>query len=75
MTNYISQGLYVAADGNWGDASGMSIIDDTDWTEAEYTLLHEATDMGKADTADKIDAWVKLGRPEGDFETWQVTAE
>lgn len=75
MSKYISSGLYVAIDGSWGDAAGMTIIDDRDWEQAEYNLLDEASDSNKADLADKIDAWVKLGRPEGDFEKWLATGE
>jgi hypothetical protein len=75
MPQMIESGLYVAIDGSWGDAQGMTIIDDTDWTQAEYTLLDEESDHNKADLADKIDAWVKLGRPQGDFAKWEVTAE
>lgn len=75
MPKYISSGLYVAVDGNWGDASGMTIIDDSDWTQSEYNLIDEASDYNKADLADKIDAWVKQGRPEGDFEKWLATSE
>ena len=65
--------IYVAADGNWGDAEGIALIDDQDWTEAEYTMLNEESDHNKADLAEKISVWISRGRPEGDFETWEVT--
>lgn len=54
--------LYVAADGSWGDAEGIAIIDDRDWTEFEYDLLGTFHDHNRADFAEAIDAWVKEGR-------------
>lgn len=68
MPKMIESGLYVAIDGSWGDAQGMTIIDDRDWTNHEYSLLDEVSDHNKADTADAIDAWVKAGRPEISFD-------
>lgn len=64
MSRMIESGLYVAVDGNWGDASGLTIIDDRDWEQSDYTLIDEASDGNKADIADAIDAWIKDGRPE-----------
>jgi len=54
--------LYVAADGSWGDAEGIAIIDDSDWTEFEYDLLGTFHDHNRADFAEGIDHWVKEGR-------------
>ena len=73
MRKPIQHGLYVAADGNWGDAAGMAIIDDRDWTDAEYQLIDEERDWNKADLAEAIDSWVKLGRPKGNFDKWLAT--
>lgn len=64
MSRMIESGLYVAVDGNWGDASGLTIIDDRDWEQSDYNLIDEASDGNKADIADAIDAWIKDGRPE-----------
>ena len=60
----IPSGLYVAADGNYGDAAGMTIIDDSKWFEADYSILEEASDGRRADVADAIDSWIKDGRPD-----------
>jgi hypothetical protein len=62
--NQISAGLYVAVDGSYGDAAGMTIINDTDWIESDYSILEENGDHRRADLADAIDTWVKEGRPE-----------
>lgn len=59
----ITSGLYVAVDGNYGDAAGMSIIDDTNWEQSDYALLEEASDGRRAELADAIDLWIKDGRP------------
>lgn len=63
MIKHIESGLYVSADGNYGDASGMSIIDDRDWIDSDYSILEEQGDHRRADTADAIDLWVREGRP------------
>lgn len=56
-------GLYVAADGNYGDSEGIALINDADWTDFEYDLLEElSTDWNRADFAEGIDHWVKDGR-------------
>ena len=62
--NHIASGLYVAADGSWGDAAAMSIIDDRDWTSKDYSILDESSDGRRADLADAIHYWIKDGRPE-----------
>jgi hypothetical protein len=56
-------GLYVAADGSYGDAEGIAIINDADWTQFEYDLLDTNPSMNLADFAEGIDAWIKKGRP------------
>jgi hypothetical protein len=63
MSKHIESGLYVAVDGSYGDASGMSIIDDRDWVESDYTILEEQGDFRRADLADAIELWIKEGRP------------
>jgi len=35
---------YFAADGNYGDATGMVIIDTTGWTDEDFAELDEASD-------------------------------
>jgi hypothetical protein len=36
---------YFAADGNYGDASGMVFIDTSEWTEEEWAVIEEAHDI------------------------------
>lgn len=35
---------YFAADGNYGDANGIVIIDTTNWTDADWDVLEQQTD-------------------------------
>jgi hypothetical protein len=65
----IQQGLYVAIDGNWGDAQGLLIIDDTKWEQRDYTMLDQASDHNKCEVAEAIDRWIDAGRPDLDFDT------
>ena len=82
----IESGLYVAADGNWGDAASMCIIDDRDWDTSDYDLLDCASDGERADLAEAISMWIAEERPsleddilsiEGgninDFVSWEVS--
>jgi hypothetical protein len=55
-------GLYVAADGSYGDSEGIAIINDSDWTEFEYSML-DYPSINLADFAEGVDSWVKKGRP------------
>jgi hypothetical protein len=32
--------IYLAADGSWGDAEGLIIVDDSVWTDDDYTEMH-----------------------------------
>ena len=71
----IASGLYVAMDGSYGDASGMTVIDDSDWTNEEFDWLELTTDSTRADLADAIDTWVKEGRPDLDFDPERVSID
>lgn len=55
---WVSQGisglLYVAADGNYGDAYGMALVDTTGWDAADYERLDEATDEDRISVAEAI---------------------
>ena len=64
----IESGLYVAADGNWGDAASMCIIDDRDWNEKDYDLLDCVGDGERADLAEAISMWIAEERPNLDLE-------
>lgn len=71
----IPSGLYVAIDGNYGDAAGMTIIDDRNWESSDYDILYLSTDRHRADLADAIDTWVKEGRPELDFDIEKLSID
>lgn len=60
----IESGLYVAVDGSYGDAAGMTIIDDRKWSDAEFQMLSEWGDFQRADFADALDQWIDEGRPD-----------
>lgn len=62
MGQNFGSGLYVAADGNWGDASGMTVINDENWTEFDFAMLEAETDHNRADLAEAIEAWIVDGR-------------
>ena len=51
--------MYVAADGTWGDAASIALIDDSAWLEGDYQLLETIQDSSRADLAEAIDAWIR----------------
>jgi hypothetical protein len=53
---------YFAEDGNYGSASGLTVIDTTAWTESDWTMLEEASDNQKALTARVVSEWIESGR-------------
>lgn len=75
MSKVIQSGLYVAVDGNWGDAEGMAIIDDRNWEQSDYRMIDEATDSNKVDVAEAIERWINAGRPEFENETEENLAD
>ena len=49
---YNGDGLtYIAADGNYGDAGSLAIVDTTDWTPEDWATLEEESDWNMPDTA------------------------
>ena len=57
-------GLYFAQDGNYGDATDLVIIDTSNWESLDYRILDEAGDDDRAKTAQLIQKWIEIGRPE-----------
>lgn len=57
---------YFAADGSWGDASGLTIIDTTAWTDEDYEKLDGASDENLPDAAIAVSDWVEAGRENTD---------
>jgi hypothetical protein len=53
---------YFATDGNYGSASGLTVIDTTAWTESDWTLLDEVSDDQRALTARVISEWIESDR-------------
>lgn len=42
---------YFAPDGNYGDASGMTVIETTHWSEVDWAILDAASDSYRPDVA------------------------
>lgn len=42
---------YIAADGNYGDAGSLAIVDTTDWTDEDWGALDEESDWNRPETA------------------------
>lgn len=57
---------YFAADGSWGDAVGLTIIDTTAWTEGDYEKLDGVSDENLPDAAVAVSDWVEAGRERTD---------
>jgi hypothetical protein len=57
---------YFAVDGNYGDASGLTIIDTTDWTEEDFTHIEEVRDQDRPLAARAISEWIEKGRGNSD---------
>lgn len=46
---------YFAADGNYGDAEGLVMIDTTDWTEDEWMTIEYAPENERARIAQELE--------------------
>ena len=42
---------YIADDGNYGDASGLAIVDTSEWTEDDWARLDDEHDWNRPETA------------------------
>ena len=49
---------YFALDGNYGDASGLTIIDTTDWTDADFDFVDAVDDESRPDFARLVSEWI-----------------
>jgi len=45
---------YFAADGNYGDASALVVVDTSEWTEADWVRIDEAMDDERPEIAKQI---------------------
>lgn len=45
---------YFAADGSYGDARGMYVVDTSDWTESEWVMIDDAHDDERAAVASSL---------------------
>lgn len=53
---------YFAADGNYGDAAGLTVVDTTNWTDADFEMLDSVSDWDRPKAARLISEWVEKGR-------------
>lgn len=53
---------YFAADGNFGDADKITIIDTTTWTEDDWDMIDQAQDHERYLAARTISEWIESGR-------------
>jgi hypothetical protein len=45
---------YFAADGSYGNAEGLIIVDTSDWTEEEWDIIDETTDSTRVSIAEQL---------------------
>jgi hypothetical protein len=53
---------YFAVDGNYGDASSLTIIDTTDWTDEDFSYIEGVRDYDLPFAARAISEWIEKGR-------------
>lgn len=53
---------YFAVDGNYGSAAGLTVIDTTDWTDADFEMLDGVSDWDRPKAARLISEWIDGGR-------------
>lgn len=59
---------YFAADGSWGDAVHLTVIDTTDWMPGDFEMLEFVSAEDIPDAARVVSEWIESGR---DSETFQ----
>lgn len=42
---------YFAADGNYGDAAGLTVMETTHWSELDWEIIDQVSDYDRADVA------------------------
>lgn len=65
-TRAVESLTYFATDGSWGDAVGLTIIDTTAWTDADYEKLDGVSAENLPDAAVAVSDWVEAGREQTD---------
>lgn len=58
----IKQLSYFAADGRYGDAGGLTIIDTSIWLKNDFLLLEEVESHSRPLAARAITEWIERGR-------------
>jgi len=46
--------FYFAADGSYGEATDMIIVDTTDWTNDDWELIEFSADMERSNVAQRL---------------------
>jgi hypothetical protein len=64
----IKQLSYFAADGKYGDATGLTIIDTTDWTADDWKLLKDVSEDSVPLAGRAVSEWIEKNRPTEDEE-------
>lgn len=54
--NIVGQGSYFAADGSYGDAKHLAIVDTSGWSEDDWEEIEETSDWERPDVAETIAA-------------------
>jgi hypothetical protein len=57
----MSSVAYFAADGNFGDAEGLVVVDTSKWREQEWAEINRADDRSRGQVARELAAWVARG--------------
>lgn len=55
----MTQLSYFAKDGNYGDADGITIIDTTSWTDADFGLVEQVSDEMRPAAARLVGEWIE----------------
>lgn len=58
----MTQLSYFAKDGNYGNADGITVIDTTDWSDADFEMLDMVSDEDRPLAARTISEWIADGR-------------
>jgi hypothetical protein len=58
----MTQLSYFAKDGNYGDASGVVVLDTTKWTSNDFDLLEQVDDVDRPMAARLIQEWIDEDR-------------
>jgi len=59
---------YFAEDGNFGEASGLTVVDTTEWEESDFDLVEQASDWNRPLAARAVSDWIEAGRSDKKIE-------